>query len=81
MKRLLKVIVVLALLAWPGRASAGKVDNVKNAVRDACKQEIPIESMVTAVVRAYDCEPGQDVTIAGCKIKCLKSAGGNVVGK
>jgi hypothetical protein len=81
MRRLLKVVVPLALLALPGRASAGKVENVKSAVREACKREIPIESVVNAVVRAYDCEPGQDVTIAGCKIKCLKGADGNVVGK
>lgn len=74
-------LLLFALLAFPHPAEAGKVDEVKKAVRTKCQTEIPVETLLTAVVRAYDCEPDQNVTIAGCKIKCLKNGDGKVVGK
>ena len=81
MNKTMKGIWLFALLAVPSEAFAGKVDNVKKAVKDKCNKEIPIEILVTAVVRAYDCEPNRELTIAGCKIKCLKTEDGSVVGK
>jgi hypothetical protein len=81
MRTMSRGVLFAAFLVLPGQANAGKVDNVKNAVKEACNRDVPAESVLSAVVRAYDCEPGHDVTIAGCKIKCLKNADGNVVGK
>jgi hypothetical protein len=76
--------MVLALTAWlwaPTEAWAGKLENVKKAVKDKCNKEIPPDLQVSAAIRAYDCEPEQTVTIVGCKITCLKENDGNVVGK
>jgi hypothetical protein len=81
MIQIVRGIVLLALLAISSEAFAGKVDKVKKAVRDQCNKEIPIETLVTAVIRAYECAPDREVTIAGCKIKCLKDDDGSVVGK
>ena len=70
----------LALFPVPP-AHAGKVENVKRAVKDKCNREIPIESLLDSVVKAYDCQPDQEVEIISCKIKCLKGSSGNVVGQ
>ena len=70
----------LALLPLP-QAHAGKVASVKQAVKEKCSKEIPIDILLASVVRAYDCQPNQEVTIASCKIKCLKDDSGNVVGQ
>jgi hypothetical protein len=63
------------------QAHAGKVASVKQAVKEKCSKEIPIDILLASVVRAYDCQPNQEVTIASCKIKCLKGDSGNVVGQ
>jgi hypothetical protein len=70
----------LALFPVPS-ARAGKVESVKRAVKDKCNKEIPIEILLDSVVKAYDCQPEQDVEINSCKIKCLKGSSGNVVGQ
>ena len=54
---------------------------MKRAVKDKCNKEIPIEILLDSVVKAYDCQPEQDVEINSCKIKCLKGSSGNVVGQ
>lgn len=55
-------------------ARAGRIEDVKDAVRAKCQTEIPVEELPTAVKRAYECEPDQNVTVTGCKIRCLKSS-------
>jgi hypothetical protein len=70
----------LTLLPLP-QAHAGKVATVKQAVKDKCNKEIPIDILLASVVRAYDCQTNEEVTIASCKIKCLKGDSGNVVGR
>jgi len=81
MKRAAMGILLLGSLLIPGEVSAGKVDDVKKVVREKCGKEIPPELLMSAAVRAYNCEPDQDVTILNCKIKCLNNQDGNVVGK
>lgn len=62
-------------------ASAGKVDQVKKAVKVACNKDLQDSELMDAVLKAFDCVPGTDVKIADCKLKCLKEGDGNVVGK
>jgi hypothetical protein len=84
MRRLAIAFALGSTLYWLyciPQAFAGKVDNVKQAVKEKCNKEIPIEILRDSVVRAYDCQPEQEVTIASCKIKCLKGGSGNVVGQ
>ena len=80
-RSLLIVFVLGVTLFPPPRAVAGKVDSVRQAVKQKCNKEIPIEILRDSVVRAYDCQPDQEVTIAACKIKCLKVGSGDVVGQ
>jgi hypothetical protein len=75
------IALALGLTLFPlPQAHAGKVATVKQAVREKCSKDIPIEILLDSVVRAYDCH-NQEVTIASCKIKCLKGDSGNVVGQ
>lgn len=62
-------------------AQAGKLDQVKKVVREACRKEIPDEELMEAVLAAFDCTPGTDVKVAECKIRCQKQGDGKVVGK
>ena len=76
------IVIALGLTVFPfPQAHASKVATVKQAVREKCDKDIPIEILLDSVVRAYDCQPNQEVTIASCKIKCLKGDSGNVVGQ
>jgi hypothetical protein len=79
--RSLTIVLALGFTLLPlPQAHAGKVANVKQAVKEKCSKDIPIDILLDSVVRAYDCQPNQEVTIASCKIKCLKGDSGNVVG-
>jgi hypothetical protein len=81
MRRLTIVIILgLTVFHFP-QAHAGKVATVKQAVKDKCNKDIPVDILLASVVRAYDCQPNEEVTIASCKIKCLKDDSGNVVGR
>jgi hypothetical protein len=80
--RSLTIVIALGLTIFPfPQAHAGKVATVKQAVKDKCNKEIPIDILLASVVRAYDCQTNEEVTIASCKIKCLKGDSGNVVGR
>lgn len=80
MKRTLALVVLGIGLVLAAPAQASKVEEVKRAVKDKCTADIPQKELLDAVVKAYDCQPKSDVTIAGCTIKCLKGDSGNVVG-
>ena len=82
MRRLMMIALAAGIALFPvPQARAGKVESVKRAVREKCSQEIPIDILLDSVVRAYDCQPDQEIAIGGCKIKCLKGSSGNVVGQ
>ena len=76
----LTATIALMLILIAPLAHAGKVDEVKKAVKDKCGKDLPEGDVLSAVLKAYDCSAGSDVTLADCTIKCLKDAGGNVVG-
>ncbi len=81
MNKMLKVMFLLMLIfAIVPASHAGKVDDVKKAVKDKCSKELPEDSLMDSAMKAFDCQPSQDVTIQGCTIKCLKANSGNVVG-
>jgi hypothetical protein len=82
MRRLTTIALAcgLALLPVP-QARAGKVESVKRAVKDKCNKEIPVDILLDSVVRAYDCQPDQEIEVSACKIRCLKGGSGNVVGQ
>lgn len=76
------IALALGLTLFPlPQAHAGKVASLKQAVKEKCNKDIPVEILVASVVRAYECQPDQEVTVASCKIKCLKGSSGNVVGQ
>jgi hypothetical protein len=80
--RSLTIVIALGLTVLPSpQAHAGKVAAVKQAVKDKCNREIPVDLLLASVVRAYDCQPDEEITVASCKIKCLKGDSGNVVGR
>lgn len=62
-------------------ASAGKIDEVKAAVKEKCQKELLSGELTAAVMAAYDCNPGADVNVAGCTIACKKPSGSVVGGK
>ncbi|PWU12254.1 MAG: hypothetical protein C5B49_16620 [Bdellovibrio sp.] len=64
-------------------ARAGKVDQVREAVKNSCqKRELKENEILEAVLKAFDCTPGTEVqVVVECKIKCLRENAGNVVGK
>lgn len=76
---IIAMMAMMLVLLSPS-AYAGKVDEVKKAVKDTCGKELPSAEILDAVLKAYDCTPASDVAVGDCKIKCLKEAGGNVVG-
>jgi hypothetical protein len=80
--RRLTITLALGLTFYPlPPAFAGKVDSLKQAVKEKCNKTIPVEVLRDSVVRAYDCQPDQEITVAACKIRCLKGGSGNVVGQ
>jgi hypothetical protein len=82
MRRLITLVLASGVALGPiPQAHAGKVESVKRAVKDKCNKEVPIDILLDSVVKAYDCQPDQEVTINSCKIKCLKGSSGNVVGQ
>jgi hypothetical protein len=68
----------VALVSMP--AQAGKVDEVKKIIKEKCSKDLSDSEVTDAVVKAYDCTPDSDVSVAGCTIKCLKGGSGSVVG-
>ena len=80
--RTLIIAVALGVTLFPlSQAFAGRVDGVKRAVKEKCNKDIPIDILRDSAVRAYDCQPDEQITVAACKIKCLKGGAGNVVGQ
>jgi hypothetical protein len=82
MKRLgLGLAITGVVLLLPSPVLAGKVDDVKKAIKEKCGKDVPSTELLDAVVKAYDCQPEQDVSVADCTIKCLKGSAGKVVGE
>lgn len=80
MRKFLSVFGIVVGLVLSIPALAGKVDQTKLSVKDKCHKDIPEDQLLEAVVKAFDCQPQQEVTIADCTIKCLKASNGNVIG-
>ena len=76
----LKLTLVGLALIIGTTAQAGKVDQVKQAVKNTCQKDIPDGEVMDAVLKSFDCSSGADVKLQVCTIKCLKDSG-NVVGK
>lgn len=72
--------IALTTIMMSAPAYAGKVDDVKKAVKDKCGTDIAAAQVLESVIKAYDCNEGTDVKIGDCSIKCLKANSGNVVG-
>lgn len=76
-----EIVVTLGFLTFASSAHAGKVDQVKDAVKSSCQKELSTAEVMDAVLKAFDCTPGTDVKVADCQIKCQKENNGSVVGK
>ncbi len=74
-------IVFCLVLSVCSPAFSGKIDQVKEAVKNTCQKELPDADVMDAVLKAFDCTAGTQVKLAICPIKCLKENSGNVVGK
>lgn len=74
-------IVFLISLIVGQNSYGGKIDQVKVAVKSACNKDLGDTEIMESVIKAFDCTSGTDVTVTGCKIKCLKENSGSVVGK
>lgn len=73
--------LIVLLLSVSSSTYAGKVDDVKKIIKEKCNKDIPDETLMESVLKAYDCHPQTDVTIQGCTIKCLNTRSGKVVGE
>lgn len=74
------MFISMTLIFFSMQAFAGKIDDVKNAVKEKCKTELAQDQVLESVIKAFDCTEGSDVKIGSCTIKCLKANAGNVVG-
>lgn len=74
------MLISMTLMFFSQQAYAGKIDDVKNAVKEKCKTELAQDQVLESVIKAFDCTEGSDVKIGSCTIKCLKASAGNVVG-
>jgi hypothetical protein len=82
-QELVKRFSALALLfscLIPQLGFAGKIDDVKKAVKEKCNKNIPSAEVMDVVLKVYDCTPDSDVVVGGCTIKCMKSSGAVVGG-
>lgn len=77
--RLLIGIFLLGLCA-PQMSFAGKIDDVKKAVKDKCNKDVPSAEVMDVVLKVFDCTPDSDVTVGDCTIKCMKTSGAVVGG-
>ena len=77
----MKIFLLAAALFVCAPSFAGKIDTVKDTVKNSCKLELDDTTALELVKKAYlTCTPGSDVEVKGCKIKCLKENAGAVVG-
>ena len=61
---------------------AGKVEDVQAAVKKSCSKDIPNDEALRLVKNLFlACVPGDKVDVDGCKVDCLKSNAGAVVGQ
>ena len=80
MKWKLFIIVALSVGMHTG-ADAGKIDDIMAAAKQTCDKDIPKARAIKLVKKLYlTCKAGQRVDVDGCKILCLKSSSGAVVG-
>ena len=69
----LLVIFATLVLAMPG-AHAGKIDEAQKAIQLACKKNISNAEALRFVKDLFmNCNPGAEVDIDGCNVKCLKT--------
>lgn len=81
MTRIAGLVAFALIISASFPAKAGKIDEVKAAVKAACNKELLSGELTAAVMGAYDCNPGSKVTVAGCAIDCKKDSGSVVGGK
>jgi len=79
-KNRLLIAALLVSVLSPQLSFAGKIDDVKKAVKDKCNKDIPSAEVMDVVLKVYDCTPDSDVVVGGCTIKCMKSSGAVVGG-
>lgn len=78
---MLRIMFVLAALLATSPSHAGRIETVKETVKNTCNKEVDDKTALDLVKKAFlSCTPGQDVDAGGCKIKCLKENSGAVVG-
>lgn len=74
--------VAVVLLALSPAVQAGSVEDVQGAVKSTCGKDISSADalkLVKALLKS--CADGEMVDATdGCKVKCMKSGGGDVVG-
>jgi hypothetical protein len=74
-------LVLIAALASP-YAHAGKVEDVQTAMKKACGKDVPNDEALRFVKDLFlSCVAKSKVDIAGCKVDCLKGAGGAEMGQ
>lgn len=75
-----KWILALVVLGFVGSAHAGKVDDLITAVKNTCGKDIDRPTAISNTQKAFLCNPGSKVDVAGCSIDCLKDNAGAVIG-
>ncbi len=82
MRFVLSPLLALAIFYGSPTAHAGKVDDVKAAMKKFCSREVENNEALRLVKSLYlTCVSGQKVNINGCLMECLKENTGAVVGK
>lgn len=80
MKKKTGIAVLSMTLLLPQLSHAGKVDDVKKAIKDKCNIELKESQVMDVVVKVFDCNPDTKVQIENCTLQCMKSSGAIVGG-
>jgi len=82
MNSYLRLVVIGLLIGAAPAANAGKVDDVKAALKSQCSKDVADSDALRMVKELYmNCTPDTKVDIDGCKVTCLKANAGAVVGQ
>ncbi|MFS4458497.1 hypothetical protein [Bdellovibrio sp. HCB2-146] len=82
MKNIIMVAAILPIMLTGKMAFAGKVEDVQSEVKKACGKDLSKDDALKQVKSLFlSCVPGDKVDVDGCKVSCLKSNSGAVVGQ
>ncbi|WP_295900078.1 hypothetical protein [uncultured Bdellovibrio sp.] len=77
------IFLIVALLSLKSPAYAGKVESVQDVMKKQCSKHVSHQQALSLIRPLYlTCIPGTLVSVdEKCKVQCLKSNAGAVIGR